>query len=250
MVMYPLTQLTVYLFQKKHPKYTAEYMRKQYQTLKGIKEHQVTNKLPKAADYEKRWVKVEKAYEKIEEIWGCDYYVGKFKPDFEADPKNMEQNAEILKVLKKKCGKKHEFYMAVDAVYRPWKDSVDYVEAEKKFAGLCNLKKGEFRELGSRKAEKAGDEAEAKRLLDEAFDWYKKSLDDPSTEECPNPDDDKAALAYRIAYREYRAGAYSSARSYANKAASLRSGWGEPYMLIGNMYASSGKRCSGGVGTG
>lgn len=251
MVMYPLTQLTVYLFQKKHSTYTAEYMRQQYETLKGIKEHQVANKLPKAADYEKRWAKVEKEYEKIGgAIWGCDYYVGKLKPDFEADPQNMEQNAEILAVIKKKCGEDNNFYQAVDSIYGPWKDSVDFAEAERKFAGLCNLKKGEFREMGSRRAKKAGDEAEAKRLLDEAFDWYKKSLSDASTEECPNPNEKKADLAYRIAYREYRAGAYSSARSYANKAAGFRSGWGEPYMLIGNMYASSGKRCSGGVGTG
>lgn len=251
MVMYPLTQLTVYLFQQKHPDYNAEYMRKQYENLKGIKEHQVTNKLPKAADYEKRWAKVEKEYEKIADaIWGCDYYVDKLKPDFEADPQNMEQNAEILAQIKKKCGDENEFYLAVNAIYEPWKDSVDYAEAERKFAELCNLGKGKFREMGSRRAKKANDEAEEKRLLDEAFDWYKKALDDASTEECPFTDDEKADLAYRIAYREYRQGDYSSARSYANKAASFRSGWGEPYMLIGNMYASSGKRCSGGVGTG
>ena len=251
MIMYPLTQLTVYLFTKNHPKYNAEYMRNLYTKLEGITNYNIDNKTPKAEDYKKRWEKVKTEYGKIGgKIWGCDYYVGEWKPKFEADPKNMEQNAEIVKLLKAKCKADNEFYQMVEAVYRPWRDSMDYVIAEEKFAELCNLKKGQFRENGSRRAKKAGDEAEAERLLKEAFEWYKKSLNDPSSEECAATNEEKGDLAYRIAYREYRNGAYSSARSFCYKAAEFKSGWGEPYMLIGNMYASSGKRCSGGTGTG
>jgi len=32
----------------------------------------------------------------------------------------------------------------------------------------------------------------------------------------------------------------SQARTYALKAASLKSGWGKPYLLIGKLYAASG----------
>lgn len=43
-------------------------------------------------------------------------------------------------------------------------------------------------------------------------------------------------------------GDYSSARSYANKAADMRPGWGDPYILIGRLYASSGSKCGSGTG--
>ena len=41
---------------------------------------------------------------------------------------------------------------------------------------------------------------------------------------------------------------FSKARKYAREAASLRSGWGEPYLLIGTLYASSGPLCGPGRG--
>lgn len=251
MVMYPLTQLTVYLFTQNHPKYNAEYMRNQYTKLEEITNYHINNKTPKADDYKSRWENVKTEYDKIGgAIWGCDYYVEKYTPLFEADPQNMEQNAEIIAIIDEKCGEKHAFYMLVDSIYRPWKDSVDYAIAEVKFGALCNLEKGKFRELGARRANKKGDEAEQERLMKEAFEWYKKALNDPSTEECPFTNEEKGDLAYRIAYDEFLSGDFSSARSYSNKAADFKPGWGEPYMLIGNMYAASGKRCSGGVGTG
>ncbi len=251
MVMVPISQLTVYLFTKKHPKFTAEYMRNLYKQLEELKDYNINNKTEDAATYEKKWVRVQEEFEKIEDqIFGCDFYTEKWQPEFEQDKLNMKQNEEILEVIKRKCGADNDFYNAVYAVYEPWRDSVDLAEKEARFKELCNLEKGNFRELQSRKAEKEGDNAKANELKKEAFEWYKKSLNDPSTEDCETTNEDKGELAYRIAYEEYRSGDYSSARSYANKAASFKSGWGEPYMLIGNMYASSGKRCSGGVGTG
>jgi len=36
---------------------------------------------------------------------------------------------------------------------------------------------------------------------------------------------------------------YSKARTSARAAAKMRSGWGDPYMLIGDLYATSASRC-------
>ncbi len=41
---------------------------------------------------------------------------------------------------------------------------------------------------------------------------------------------------------------FSKARQYAEKAAELRPGWGDPYMMIGRLYASSGPKCGSGRG--
>lgn len=251
LIFVPITQLSVYLFQKKHPKFTADYMRALHEQLKGIAEHNIKNNEKESAKYKAKWEKVEAEFAKIGgAIWGCDFFLGQNKPKFDADKTNMEQNAEILKVIKKKCGVENEFYLEVLAIYQPYADSIEYERLKIAFEGLCNLEKGKFREMESRKFKKAGDEENAKKYKEEAFDWYEKSLDDPSAADCETTDEDKGALAYRIAYRLFGKGSYSSARSMCYKAAKFKSGWGEPYMLIGNMYASSGKRCSGGAGTG
>ncbi|MFZ1703099.1 MAG: hypothetical protein WAT79_02070 [Saprospiraceae bacterium] len=41
---------------------------------------------------------------------------------------------------------------------------------------------------------------------------------------------------------------FSKSRTYALKAADFKTNWGEPYMLIGKLYASSGPLCGSGTG--
>ncbi len=63
-------------------------------------------------------------------------------------------------------------------------------------------------------------------------------------------DNNKKAQYYltiaKIYYGELKK--YSSARKYARKAIQARSNWGEPYILIGKLYASSGALCGPGTG--
>ncbi|MFZ1749072.1 MAG: hypothetical protein WAU01_02725 [Saprospiraceae bacterium] len=53
-------------------------------------------------------------------------------------------------------------------------------------------------------------------------------------------------LVAKIYYRDLRN--YPKSRKYALEAAQANPGWGEPYMLIGNLYASSGPLCGPGRG--
>jgi tetratricopeptide (TPR) repeat protein len=57
--------------------------------------------------------------------------------------------------------------------------------------------------------------------------------------------DKKAELAMTIARVFQREKRYGEARSYARKAISYRGNWGAPYILIGDLYASSGSICGG-----
>lgn len=53
-------------------------------------------------------------------------------------------------------------------------------------------------------------------------------------------------LIAKIYYRDLKN--YPKSRKYALDAARQKSGWGDPYMLIGNLYASSGPLCGTGRG--
>lgn len=73
-----------------------------------------------------------------------------------------------------------------------------------------------------------------KKEYSKAIEYFKKAA------ECPEAtDDEKADYYYGLAIAENFAGQKGSARTHANKAASLREGFGKPYILIGNMYAAS-----------
>ncbi len=75
-----------------------------------------------------------------------------------------------------------------------------------------------------------------------AMTWYKKSLETET-------DVTKNASTYlKLAKMEQIKGNYGQARNYAREAIKMRAGWGPPYMLIGNLYASSGKKVQDGLG--
>lgn len=72
-----------------------------------------------------------------------------------------------------------------------------------------------------------------------AGDYYKKAI-----ELAVNPEE-KSNCLYQLAYLEYQKfDQYTSSRAHALEAAKLKPGWGDPYILIGNLYASSSKICN------
>ena len=235
MIIMPWAQLAVYLFQNNDPEYNADKMRFLYQQFKEWTEKRGNDGTPQGAEYKKAWEAVEQIFQPIEsKIFGCDFYTEKYRPIFEKNKMDMEQNAKILQELKYKgqCTEDSPLYKAIYEVYAPWKREKDSLEMIANFDNLSNLQKAAIREKEGK--------------TEEAFDYYRKALDDKELS-----DEDKAQTAYRIAYYEFNTKKnFAVARSYARKASSFRPNWGEPYILVGLMYASSGKACSNGVGTG
>lgn len=57
-------------------------------------------------------------------------------------------------------------------------------------------------------------------------------------------DEEKATYYYQLALIEFtKFEQYTKSREHALKAAELKPNWGDPYILIGNLYASSSKSC-------
>ena len=79
-----------------------------------------------------------------------------------------------------------------------------------------------------------------KKDYDKAIDFFSKAV------EMAENDEDKASFTFSIAEAHLYAKNYSSAKSYALKAAALKSGWGEPYIVIGDAYMYSSKSCDDG----
>lgn len=79
---------------------------------------------------------------------------------------------------------------------------------------------------------------------------YKEAVDLFETLAESTESDDRKASFFFIISKIYYAHLkrFTSARSYALKAAKYREGWGEPYVLIGKLYASSGPLCGPGRG--
>ncbi|MEM6395677.1 MAG: tetratricopeptide repeat protein [Bacteroidota bacterium] len=162
-------------------------------------------------------------FETVDDFFDCDYYVELYYPNFEANPDDCATVVDVLNRLKWGGCKRETSpeYASAIAVY----ESECRIDTTK---GTNPLREGYD-------AIRNNDNERAIELLTEGVEL----IADPEK---------KAQVYMAIANTEYRMRRFSSARATARKAAQLRPGWGQPYMLIGRMYASSGPLCGSGTG--
>ena len=159
--------------------------------------------------------------EGIKNFYDCEYYKEKYYAQFEADPKNCEVIEEVLSRLR-------------------WGgcelNSPELTALTKAYNTDCRV----VTEPGPlRQAADALQEGRFKEAID-AYEEFINKTDDQ---------DKKAKYTLRVAKIYYvHLKNFSRARSKALEAAEMKSNWGEPYMLIGRLYASSGPLCGPGRG--
>jgi len=169
-------------------------------------------------------------------LFDCNYYIEKTKRDYPTMPSDLDGLENVLgRLYSNGCDESHPFYNKHFATLKQLrKDEMTVIEPP---TGGGTTKPGESPLSKGTRCLKAGDNQCA-------ITHYKEVLDSPDYDQ-----NKKAAIALRIAkiyYGELKDKV--SARKYARKALQLRPNWGEPYYLIGNMYASSGKDCGSGTG--
>jgi tetratricopeptide (TPR) repeat protein len=72
-----------------------------------------------------------------------------------------------------------------------------------------------------------------------AGDYYKKAI------ELAEDPEEKSTYLYQLAQLEFKKlDQYASSRAHALEAARLKPGWGDPYILVGNLYATSSIICN------
>jgi len=142
----------------------------------------------------------------------CDVLTTYYTPKFEADKENIELLKTITRFLSmNKCTDSELFMKASEALY-PIEPSA---QAAYNIA-ILSLKAKQY---------------------SKAIEYYKKAVEKESDTEV------KAKYLFEMARVYYAQSQYASARTYAQKAAKMKSKWGEPYILIAKLYAASSNDC-------
>ena len=164
--------------------------------------------------------------EAVKGFFDCAHYYDKYVPLYDADPTNCDEATSIYSKLRfggcdKNDDKLKEIFTSLV--------NNECIEVQVASGGggpvskaYENLRDGNYREAISK-----FEEAIAASTDDEKKSKYN-------------------FLISKIYYAHLKN--YPKSRQFARKAAALRSNWGEPYILIGKLYASSGPLCGPGRG--
>lgn len=162
--------------------------------------------------------------EVIKGFYPCSHFEEKYYGEFEASPTDCDVIETTISRLKwGGCAKESEKIQALYAAYK------------------ANCRQETVSSKPSNVA--LGGQALRDGNYDESIRRYEEAIAET------NDMERKASFTLRIAKIYYvHKRRYAKAREYALKAAKIRPNWGEPYLMIGRLYASSGPLCGPGRG--
>ncbi len=225
-VLEPYGQLVVYMYQ--NDKIDQLKAREIYLRLNEIADKNIEGGNRYKAYYESAKARMNSHFKAIEdEIFDCEYFREKLMPDVEANPEDLEVlKYAYVKLRQQGCDTTAAFMVDLKDKYVSKAAEVNAaLEAEflAKNPGVA--------------AKRAYDEEN----FQEAISLYEKAIEKAEEE---GDKDKQAEYYFGIASIQFRKlDNYRGAREYARKAASLKDNWGRPYMLIGDMYASTSRSC-------
>ena len=210
-ILYPYAKLTGYAYQQQ--KLTDEQMFKIYDMLNMIIDKNKESQYAK--QYEESRSQILDWFTEIG-LLKCDNLTKIYADKYKANPADQEVWKQAYSVLKacNDCNK------SFNEMYKKLFEIEPSADLAIKIA-MCDSD--------------LGNSSESIKYMDKAM-------------ELATDKEQKARLAYNAALTYYKQNNYSRAREYANKAINFRPGWGDPYILIGTLYASSGSLCGPGTG--
>lgn len=193
---------------------------------KKIKEDEVFAIYNSCSDYIGTQLKANPADEKLPVVQGnidvllvntgiatCEKITSIFEPRYNANNSDLALIKSIVKLLDKQgCNDSKLYAQASEKLYELEPSALAAYALAKYF-----VKAGSY---------------------SKAMEYYKRAVDSPEE------GTDKARYYYEMAVvAGTKLGQYSTGRGYAQKAIELKSGWGDPYIVIGTIYAISAKDC-------
>ena len=222
-VFEPLGMLVAYLF--KAGQVSQADARDALTKAQAIAEHNAVNNEKYGQYYEAAGTRMEFQLREVEkDIFDCNYFKDKLIPSYRENPDDLEVLRYVYNTLKTQgCDEKDEIMVELKTKYEATAQQLNTRLTEEFLAKNPGMAARKLYEDGK---------------YSEAIDKYREAI-------AQETDQDKQAEYYfgiaAIQFRQLKA--YSAARENARKAASLRQGWGRPYMLIGDMYAATSRTC-------
>lgn len=196
-----------------------------YDQLNAITDHNIANNAASGARFKQAKESMNGVFAKIERnIFDCAYFVKKLEPAYRQDAENIQVIENTIRELKRQgCEASEPLLAELEGKYAAW--------AQKENANRIAEFEANNPASIAKKLYDQGDNAGAIAKYQEAADAE------------TNPEK-KAGYMFSIASIQGRKmKKYSKARSTALAAAKMRPNWGRPYMLIGDLYASSARSC-------
>ncbi|MFK8006328.1 MAG: hypothetical protein AB8H03_08160 [Saprospiraceae bacterium] len=200
-----------------------EELAEQFKTEENAKKEKRARQVSKL--YTKYKIRMNKEFKKVEsEIFDCEYFKSIYMTDYEEGKDDVTIVKTVYSRLKKrKCTDEDPFIMELKEQYKVLAAAANE-EAQDSF----NKNNPAF---VAKQRYDNGDYTIAIEKWEEAI----------AAEADPNK---QATYLFRIASTQGRKlKQYAKARATARKAAKTRQNWGRPFMLIGDLYASSARRC-------
>lgn len=203
----------------------VEEARELHKVMNDIIEHNIEAGGDYAEYYESAKNSVSNRIKAIEDdLYDCEYFLDKYVPEYEANKEDGETVERVYRLLKsKKCS-----------------DSLDImIELQERYAVYVEeYNRAQLLELAKSNPGVAASLAYEEGRFSDAVGHYKEAI-------AQSDDDDKKADYYfnMASIQGRRLNQYSVARDNARKAAQLRPNWGRPYMLIGDLYATTSRDC-------
>jgi len=208
------------LFQSSLKKYRKKTEEKEQLVNDFIKASAVLDKQYNTQQVQSKKDRIKKYQTALENLFAksgaadCETLVSIYSPKFEANKENVDFLKQVLKILNKiGCTESDLFARSAEALYKQEPSADAAYGLAKVF-----LKKEKY---------------------SKAVEYYKEVINhtDSAT-------DVKADYYFELAtIVGGELGQNEAARSYAYKALAIRPNWGDPYLLIGNLYAGSSKSC-------
>ncbi|MDP6908741.1 MAG: hypothetical protein QF371_04505 [Flavobacteriales bacterium] len=187
-----------------------------YDKVSAIIDHQLKQFEPGTTEEDKKFKKVKKAEgvinQNFERIAKEDQYVALMEPKVDAEKENEGLLTKVVSMMTK----------------RKWTGSTLYLKASEL---LYKIKPSTTAAYGLYEGHaKKGNDATATKYLEESI-----KLETDNVEKA-----DKLLKLAKVYGAQKK---YGTARTKAKAAAGLRSGWGEPYLYIGDIYLSTSSSC-------
>ncbi len=223
LVMEPMSQVMVYLFKDKQ--LSQQETQQLYEKMEAIAEHNIANNKTYKAYWESTYARMSNHFKEIEDdVFDCEYFKKKLVPDYKANPDDLDVIKYVFNKLRTQGCDTTQAIM---------------VELSDKYTSIATALNAEI-EVQRRKDNPGYDavQLQKEKKYEEAVARYQEAV------EVEEDDAVKAEYYYSMAYiQTWQFKQYGEARANARKAASLKGDWGKPYVLIGDMYATSIASC-------